>query len=216
VDEGLLFWLIIIAVAVLQGIGQKKKKPGQPGPKQPQGPPGPSPIPPAERKRVTASSRPTPSSAGGGRQGIEEAGSSESMIPSEIWEEILGLARGEPRRAEPAPPPPPETETPWALEERPRKGRPAAAVARRRDPAVVPEERSFPTSHGADGALHATRPADFKARLALSRTSTPEAEEEEAKPPELRTVLFGSGSSKELRRAIILKEVLGPPMALRE
>ena len=212
-DEGLFFWLIIIAVAVLQGIGQKKKKPGQPGQKQPQGQDLPRPIPTAEKERVTASSRPLPPSPGGGGRRVQEADSSESMIPSEIWEEILGMARGEPRRAEP--PPPPEAETPWALEERPRKGRPEAAVARRGEP-PPPEERSFPTSHGADGAIHGTKPADFKARLALSRASTEEGEKEEATPPELRKALFGSGSSKELRKAIILKEVLGPPMALRE
>jgi hypothetical protein len=37
-----------------------------------------------------------------------------------------------------------------------------------------------------------------------------------AQSSDARTDLFGSGSSEDLRRAVILKEVLGPPLALRE
>jgi hypothetical protein len=41
---------------------------------------------------------------------------------------------------------------------------------------------------------------------------------EESAPPrrESRSPLFGDGSVEELRKAVILKEVLGPPVSLRD
>ena len=212
-DESLFFWLIIIAVAVLQGIGQKKKKAGRPGPRQPPGSQGEPRTPPREQGRVQASARlPTaPPGPGGGPKGER---SSESMVPEDVWAEILGLARGEPRRVEPDPSPPSEEEpVPWALEERPRKEKPAAARARRVD-LPVPEERPFPASHGADAPLHQTKPNEYGARLAVSQA--PDAEAERGKGRGVRGRVFGAGSVEELRKAVILREVLGPPLSLRE
>jgi len=204
VGDGLFFWLIIIAVAVLQGIGKKKRKAGQLGQK-PLGSPGPRTDSPGEEEPITASSPPTMASP---RPGQDPAGKSpsEGLVPADVWAEILGLARGETPRAEPeAPVPVPVEEAPveWAKEERPREeGRP---------PPVV---RSFPTSHGADAVLHQTEPEDYESRLAVSRTPVPGWEQEEGRG--VRAGLFGSGSPRELRKAIILKEVLGPPLSLRE
>jgi len=226
VDEGLFFWLIIIAVVVLQGIGRKKRKAGQPG-QEPPGSPGPRTAPPGDQEGVTASTassrptvaspRPTMDSPRPGQEVAEEASSEESsegMVPADVWAEILGLARGETQRAEPEAPPPAEAApVPWAREERPREDRPAAAVALREGP-PPPVVRSFPTSHGADAVLHQTKTGDFESRLAVSRTPTPELEPGGGRG--VRAGLFGSGSPRELRKAIILKEVLGPPLSLRE
>lgn len=218
-DEGLFFWLIIIAVVVLQGIGKKKRKAGQPG-QEPPGSPGPRTAPPGDQEGVTAStasSRPTVASPRPGQDAAERR-SSEGLVPADVWAEILGLARGETQRAEPEPEPeaplPAEAApVPWAREERPREERPAAAVARREGP-PPPVVRSFPTSHGADAVLYQTKTGDYESRLAVSRTSILESEPGEGRG--VRAGLFGSGSPKDLRKAIILKEVLGPPLSLRE
>lgn len=218
-DEGLIFWLIIMAVAVLQGVGRKKKQGGQPGQK-PMGSPRPRPAQPRPRATLpgdvegTSSVPSTRASAGSGES--EEVGSSsEGMIPQDVWAEILGLARGEPQ------PPPPRRADPDALP-------PAEEEVVSRSFDEVPEERrsrvdrpretkarAVPSSHLADAPLHQTRPEDFESRLAADRRPPP-PEPEQGETPAARSRLFGGGSPGELRKAIILKEVLGPPVGLRE
>ncbi len=214
-EDGLFFWLIIVAVAVLQGISRKKKKAGQPGQKptsstrlQPGSPrpqPGssrPRPDRPAGQERVTAASRTTMAPLHTGQDDGEEepAGvSSESMLPGDVWAEILGLARGEPRRAEPEASPPSEAVPVLvSTEEEPREEGP----------------RDFPASHGAEVALHESKRSDFESRLAITRTPFPDLKAEGGGG--VRADLFGSGSPEELRKAVILKEVLGLPLSLRE
>lgn len=142
---------------------------------------------------------PGPAGPRPGQPGGQGPGSSEGMIPGDVWAEILGLARGEPRQDDP--------EIPLPSEERP-----AASSARREEPSPL-EERPFPTSHGADAVPHQSKPADFKSRIGVA--SAPfDLEREETR--EVRTMLFGSGSPAELRKAFILKEVLDPPPSLRE
>ena len=205
-EDGLFFWLIIMAVAVLQGIGARKKKagqqgkkPGMPGQKSPASgqtppppgqtppPPGQSPQTPGQRPRLPAASRPARASIPQG-EGAEEGGSSEGMIPSEVWAEILGLARGDPQPAE-------------------------AEVESEPEPDLVPAPRPFPTSHGAGAVLHETEPAAFESRLAVSRLPASEPGSEEK--GRVRAKLFGTGSPRELRKAIILQEVLGTPVGLK-
>jgi hypothetical protein len=211
VDEGLFFWLIILAVAVLQGIGKKKKRAGQPGQKPP-GPPGPRTAPPQGQRPVTASSPPTLASPRPGQEELE-AESSEGMIPQDVWAEILGLARGAPRQTQAEAPPPDEAApVPGTREERPVQDRVAAGVARREEP-LPPAVRAFPPSHGANAVLHQTKTENFESRLAVSRTPSSGSGPGEGRG--VRAELFGSGSPEELRKAIILSEVLGPPLGLR-
>jgi len=121
------------------------------------------------------------------------------MLPGDVWAEILGLARGEPRRAEPEAPPPPEVEpVPISRGEELREERP----------------RDFPASHGAEVALHESKRSDFESRLAITRTPLPDLKAEGGGG--VLAGLFGSGSPEELRKAVILKEVLGLPLSLRE
>jgi len=196
VEDGLFIWLIIVAVAVLQGIGRKKKKAGQPGQKPP-GLPRPRPGQARAQERVTASARPSMAAPHQGQDDGEEQSSGESsegVMPGDVWAEILGLARGEPRRAEPSPPPPSEVE-----------------------PVPAPREETswdFPTSHGAEAVLHESKRSDFESRLAITRTPTPDLKAGGGRG--VRAGLFGSGSPEELRKAVILKEVLGLPLSLRE
>ena len=123
-------------------------------------------------------------------------------MPGDVWAEILGLARGEPRRA--APEPPSEVApVPMSREEEPQEERPW-------------EERpmAFPASHGAEAVLHKSKRSDFESRLAITRTPSPESKA--GRGEGVRAGLFGSGSPEELRKAVILKEVLGLPLSLRE
>ncbi len=231
----MVFWVILIAIAGLQAIARKKKgKPGQPDQK----PPGlarPRPAPPQARDRVTASSGPTQASSRPAQEdGDDEP--SEGMVPQDVWAEILGLARGDPQRAEPDPPPE-VVPIPGSREERPQEDQlredpprqegSAASVAPREEPVRV-AQRHFPSSHGANAVLHQSEPGDFESRLAVSRPSSRDFESRlavsrpssrdlgEGETEGTRAELFGSGSPGDLRKAIILSEVLGPPHALKE
>ena len=199
-DGGLFFWLIIVAVAVLQGIGQKKKKPGQ----KPMGP---------TRPRRTQPSRPDQTRVPSGPMevstlpGKDEAESSETMIPTDVWAEILGLARGQP--------PQDEAETAASVPTSYSSGeeRDPENPREEREERPVPVPRSFPVSHGASASLHDSSPADFESRLHVAESAQPRRE---AGADGVRARLFGKGTKKELRRAVILKEVLSRPLALRD
>jgi hypothetical protein len=91
--------------------------------------------------------------------------------------------------------------------------RSSTAVARKEDRTPTASGR-IPLSHGASGALHDTDPSDFKSRLGIADTESEGSGVEE--DTRVRKRLFGSGSAADLRKAIVVKEVLGPPLALRE
>lgn len=113
--------------------------------------------------------------------------SSEGMIPSDIWEEIAGLARDRLPAPEPAPPPPP----------------PPVEV----EPVPVRAHRVH-RSHAGYGTDPSSRPRSEQDDLDPLKTRISE---------DARAVRrqLGSRSSSALRRAVILQEVLGPPAAMR-
>ena len=239
--EVLVYLFFFIVVAVVQGIGQKKKeaqrREAKPPPGSDVGRTAGTATLPKERPQ-TRSPSPTrePGKAPARARGADK--SSEGMIPGEIWEEILGLARGEPPASTPSGPPPGREDevqvyrAPGSLEEipefearsledtrprdssgevvtprkpvrrdrsprdrRPREGVAATAESRsasltERSPSTPPAGPSAPTT---DGSWDVRRPRRGRGRD-----------------------LFASGSVEELRKAIILKEVLGPPLALRD
>lgn len=220
-DEGLIFWLIIFAVAILQGIGQRKKKPGQ-RPGQPGGRRVPRQGSPDSRdgavtrpdRTATASPR---RQAGGGAEG------SEGLIPADVWEEILGLARGQPP-AKRQPPPEPEeraAEEAEGFEE----GRsydeealePSATPAPRPQPRLAPSVRPAPSPKPAPAPrpVPSARPAPARRPESVASPVFQPGASPSGESP-LRDDLFGSGMPEDLRKAIILREVLGPPLALRE
>ncbi len=184
-DSGFILWAIIFAVAVLQGIGQKKKKkPGQKGGR----------VPGASRPK--GAPRPVASTAGDGEE------TSEGMIPSNVWAEILGLARGD------APKPKEQIPTP-------EEDSPVLADAPEREPRPERREtRTAPVSHGADADLHPTQPSKYESRLA--GRGIPESVEKPVGRSGIKTRLFGSGSPRDLRKAVVLQEVLGPPVSMKE
>lgn len=193
-DTGFFFWIIIFAVAVLQGIGQKKRKPGQKGGKVPGAPR------PKRTPRPVASTSPTPEKGGEGET------SSEGMIPKDVWAEILGLARGElPKTEKQAPGP---EEDPVLADVPEREPRPA-----RREAPLAPT-REFPVSHGADAVLHPAPASRFDSRLAVPETA--ETAEKSVSRSGIKEGLFGSGSPRDLRKAVVLQEVLGSPVSTKE
>jgi len=230
----IIFVLLFIAFSVLEGIGRKRKAqqkgPGKPKGSRPVGTASPEEIGGRERE-------PTPSGRGGatargtgavGRP--SQAGGSEGMIPKDIWEEILGLARGtarDPARGEPPPEavrPPPRVED-ETLEEIP------PFEARTLEPLYV--DRGVPGSQprrggdrgGGRGAVPARggKAPPLPAKAAKGGAVTlpvplPPAKAGAARKgqsPKMRELL-GSGSVEDLRKAFILTEVLGPPLGLKE
>ena len=233
-----IFVLIFIAFSVLEGVGRRRKtqqkgapgKPPRPQPRQ-AGLPGqarvpPQPLPPgsgpleAGTDTSAGTRAPMPRRPAGAARG-EQGKGSEGLIPKGIWEEILGLARGDPPKPRPAEPgsdtsphvPSREGET---LEEIP------PFEARSLEPLDVEADRSSSRVQARSG----------RAEPASSKGSTPPM------PPPLLEIgagaasgrsrrkgqggrwlkgdLLGDGSAEDLRKAIIITEVLGPPLAMRE
>lgn len=226
------FILVFIAIAVIQGIGQKRRKDAKQK-NQPMGaPPRPSTRPPQRasqqpaqqpdtRPRADPEVRPSPS-------GTAEAGGSEGLIPSDIWQEILGLARGTTQTPGPGTAPPGSAEGPQerprSLEASPGDGDPTPG-GRSPEPPV----RELQIRPRSPETIRQPSPAALKrqeaaaASLALPATAssagatrTPASGERGREGRDARAQLFGEGSVEELRKAIILKEVLGPPLALRD
>jgi len=205
-DSGILFLLIFFVFAILQGIGQKRKQAGGLGQPPPtgtreDGAPGQG----GERSQAASRER----AEAGRRERVQvasreraEAGrrervqvtprpkqperSSEGLIPGEIWEEILGLAGG-------GPVPPKPVEEPVSSRTPPAKSR-EGAVRRKPSSASVLRKAAPPVT-------------PVKSEL---------AEDDSRFRKSVREGLFGDGSTRELRKAMVLKEVLGPPLALRE
>jgi len=132
------------------------------------------------------------------------------MIPSDVWEEILGLARGKPRRPEPEPDPVAES----SYEADPRYEEEASRQVTQDWERPQPKPRAMPSSHGAGAVHHRTAAGDVESRLGVVASPLPGTGKEGGDG--VRQELFGSGSAEELRKAIILREVLGRPLGLRE
>jgi hypothetical protein len=141
---------------------------------------------------------------------------SEGLVPQDIWEEIAGLMRGEvPVRR------PPEKVPTGGTEER---AGGTVAVPDRVTPGVPSGQRA-PVAVGrrvgrpaGDSGLASppARPAPEAARL-RGTSDRPEEVAAAATPSSPRAgVLLPRGDLTALRRAIVLREVLGPPLALRD
>ncbi|MGD2044725.1 MAG: hypothetical protein PVJ80_07680 [Gemmatimonadota bacterium] len=127
----------------------------------------------------------------------ESPGSSEGMVPADIWEEIAGLARGRTpaRRSAPKPPEPIET-TPAEAEPIPVR---ATRVGWR------PEHRAH-RSHRDFGTDPSTRRRSEQDNLDPMKVGL--SRDVRSVRRQLKT-----HTRSALRRAVILQEVLGPPAA---
>ncbi len=229
---GMIFVLLFIAMSVMDGIGRRRKAKQKGAPGKTPGPQTKTPVesqprPVASGSKTTVSQRSeTPASGRKKDQG------SEGLIPKEIWDEILGLARGappQPTRAEGETAPAQTTaegdSSSWAegsaagagrveradatVERRPTRREPVSVPADARESGGVPARQARPSV----AALSATAstPGKMETGSLGSRRTTGGS-----RGWKTRRDLFGDGSAEELRKAIILREVLGPPLGMRE
>jgi hypothetical protein len=155
----------------------------------------------------------------GGGEGPRAPRSSEGMVPADIWKEIEALARGE-RSSQPEP---------RAPEPAPAEGRRASSeggASRSAPPARI--SRSSPIRRGQVGveevgsrggiggrSIHRAH-ADFGTDPSSRAPSrVPEAPHGSKAVREVRKALV-EGGREEARKAVILHEVLGKPLAYRE
>jgi hypothetical protein len=123
---------------------------------------------------------------------------SEGMIPADIWEEIEGLARGRMRELETRPEPRASPPAPLP---------PARLGWGKRAPSVGPTHRAHLAhqGYGTDPSERAPSALDGLDPLARSLSADAAAVRSQLRP----------GGRHALRRAVILREILGPPASLR-
>lgn len=224
--EQFIFIGVIVLFAILDGVAKKKKREAQKAQKAQQ----------AQQAQQT-SYEPTPeeadaqwepageelqsyeaeSSSGGDDDGIPgeplprytqqyashpqqpapAAGGAQGLIPKDIWEEITALAAGGA-----APEPEPQPQQPYLV------------------PAPAPVEEPRPT-RGPDRPEHRAHAAHAKYGTPVSERlqpmDRPEMHRGPGLSPEIRSVRhLLAGGSASLRQAVILQEVLGSPVTLRD
>ncbi|MFO8175727.1 MAG: hypothetical protein R6T96_15700 [Longimicrobiales bacterium] len=227
----LIFVLIFIVFSVLEAVGRKKGA-------QRRGGPGHSPDPGTGerpgREEPSRSGRPASPSRTQDRG--EEAGarSSEGLVPEDVWEEILGLARGTPTRAEqthradttpegrelPSPEgesleeiPPFEVRSLESIEARPEPDRriPDRSRAGDRDRKRDRKVEVPPVPRSKVRGMPAVAAGEIGSGEGIAAPSR-----RKPKGGRVRQEVFGDGSLKELRKAVILREVLGKPVGMKE
>ena len=224
--EELIFFAVIIFFSIIESIARKRKQQsGQPQLPEEWEPEEPQPEWRPDRQRQewrpqgrAPASRPSPMPTYDAEPSYDEiepdevAGSrktagpgSEGMIPSDIWEEISGLARGRMRE----------------METRPEPSRPAP-------PAPMPPPKVPPATTSARDAWGKRTPRGGQHRVHLSHagygtdpssrapsahdTVDPLARRLSADVRAVRRSLRGGRHA--LRQAVVLQEVLGPPASM--
>jgi hypothetical protein len=128
---------------------------------------------------------------------------SETMIPADIWEEIAGLGRGrrepdaEPTELAPAPTPRP------------------MPTKRRTPPAPSPTRLPSATEVHRIHRLHPEFGTDPSERTPSEQDWRPEVRDDR-NAKRVRALLRGSEGTDALKQAVILREVLGPPVSMRD
>lgn len=186
--EELIFFAVIIFFSIIESVARRRRKQSAGSPQSPEE------WEPEETEREWRSE--TDEVEAPRRSG------SEAMIPGDIWEEIAGLARGRIRQLETqpeAPPPPPVPATP-----------PATLPARLgwgKRTAKVGQQHRVHLSHaeyGTDPSSRARSAHDQIDPLALGLSADVKAVRKQLRH-----------GRHALRQAVILQEVLGPPVSIR-
>ncbi|MEZ4414814.1 MAG: hypothetical protein R3E10_03605 [Gemmatimonadota bacterium] len=143
------------------------------------------------------------------------------LIPKDLWEEIEALAQGRPPRPVPTPAPEPQAQTPQRRPTGSDGARPRVAVppARARRPSPAPRPLPPPDALPEAVSLERLEPrplpvAGERSASGLSaaptlRRPTPASRRRPARA-------LGLEDPAAARKAMILREVLGPPLSLRE
>lgn len=182
----LIFFAVIIIFTIIESISKARKRRAEGGEELDEGVPG--------FERAT-----------------REEESSAGMIPADIWEEIAGIAQG--RREEekkpvelapaPAPRPAPTTQrhTP-APKPRYEPKPPVTRLPTHRGPHPVQQVRP---EFGMDPSERTPSRLDWRPEVRDNRNAE-----------RVRAMLSGSEGTDALKQAVILREVLGPPLAMRD
>ncbi|MEX2465357.1 MAG: hypothetical protein WD995_00515 [Gemmatimonadota bacterium] len=154
---------------------------------------------------------------------------SETMIPADIWEEIAGLGQGrrepepepEPTEWAPAPQPTPAPRpkpapapTPSYESESPRGYTPLPKTHR----TPAPTLSRIPATKEMEHRMHRLHPelgTDPSERTPSEQDWRPEARQNR-NAKRVRAMLRGSEGTDALKQAFILREVLGPPTAMKD
>lgn len=217
----LVFFAVIILFSILEAVAKRRKQGeageegGDEGESWTPAPVERQPKPKAERRprieRGSASSSST--DRGMPQRGAGREEPSETMIPADLWEEIAGLATGQtPRRRPKAEPEGMHTEEARSLEplevERIEDDiRPARTYTGARVPSSAdahPVHRSH-VGYGTDPSKRAPSEQDWRA-----------AERGNRNAKRVRAMLRGSEGTDALKQAVILREVLGPPVSMKD
>jgi hypothetical protein len=201
--EELIFFAVIIFFSIIESIARRRKKQSAGSPQIPEE------WEPEETRREWRSETPATYDAersyddrGADEVEAPRRSGSEAMIPGDIWEEIAGLARGRMRQLETqpeAPPPPPVPATPPAT-------LPARLGWGKRTPKVGQPHRVH-LSHAEYGTDPSSRTRSAHDQIdPLARGLSADVK---AVRKQLRH------GRHALRQAVILQEVLGPPVSIR-
>ncbi|MFQ5538031.1 MAG: hypothetical protein ACE5GJ_11360 [Gemmatimonadota bacterium] len=224
--EQLIFVGLIVLFSILDAIARKKKKEQEemrlPTPEGTAGPEG--------ADQGVGRSR-SPEAEGREVRGREEAATSEGMLPQDLWEELEALARPGPR-SRPAPEPRSAPGPDSAPQPRPVPGAPSGPEVRpaprtRPEPVQRPERRapappSSPRRSPQPPARHplhrahsgyGTRPAERAAPAPMPGSEPGAAKRAQEEILEVHAMLRARGGSR--RQAMVLREILGPPVSMR-
>lgn len=213
--EQLVFIAVLILFSILDAVAKKKRQ--QQMEEAEEGAPEGAreeaewaPLPGADPHRDGRPGASLPPYAGSYRgQGGDAPSTAEGMVPADIWEEIGALARGEPvPEPEPAsdvPSEPPRTPGPGERPELPARIPTTSPI--RREQVGRYEVGSHPVH--ASHADYGTDPSQRAPSMA-PRSGAPGR-----RAREVRAALV-EGGPEAARRAVILQEVLGKPLAYRD
>ncbi len=184
----LIFFGVLILFSILESVArQRKQRQEEAGGGE--APESPSSRPEERSTRSSGTTRP------GGPSSQESA---ETMLPADLWEEIAGLAAG---RVPEAP-----TE--------PARRRPSKTAGGKRPdtagwtPSVPGEQHPIHDTHRDYGTAPSTRRAS---ELDWKPTVTGNANAKR-----VRALLRGSGGADALKQAVMLQEILGPPISMKD
>ncbi|MEX2471854.1 MAG: hypothetical protein WEA34_06735 [Gemmatimonadota bacterium] len=212
----LVFFAVIILFTILEAVAKRKKKReaeeegGDEGESWTPAPVERQPKPKAERRPRVERGSSSSTDRGMPQRGAGREGRSETMIPADLWEEIAGLASGQTPRRRPEPRDMDTEEArslePLEVERIEDDIRPVRTFRGARVPSSAdahPVHRSH-LGYGTDPSERAPSEQDWRP-----------AERGNRNAERVRAMLRGSEGTDALKQAVILREVLGPPVSMK-
>ncbi len=222
----LIFFAVIVLFSILEAVAKRRKQReagedgGDEGETWVPAPVERQPKPKAERRPRIERGPPSSTERGSSSstdRGMPERGAgreerSETMIPADLWEEIAGLASGQASRRRPEPVSP-DTDEARSLEslEVERIADDIRPVRRTYTGARVPSSVDAHPVHrshlgyGTDPSERMPSEQDWRPPVRGNRNAK-----------RVRAMLRGSEGTDALKQAVILREVLGPPVSMKD